>query len=108
MRVALNRLAAVAPAWLQTHLLPVWLERYAARADNDRLPRTEAERQRLAATIGAEGFALLQAVYAPEPPRRCGPSPRWRSCAASGSNHMMGRAIRGAGGTTGMCRRRRG
>ena len=68
MRFALNRLAAVAPAWLQTHLQPVWLERYGARVDNDRLPKTEAARQRLAGTIGANGFALLQAVYAPETP----------------------------------------
>jgi transposase len=68
MRFALNRLTAVAPVWLQTHLQPVWLERYGARVENDRLPRTEADRQRLAATIGADGFALLQAVYAPETP----------------------------------------
>jgi transposase len=27
LRFALHRLAAVAPAWLQTHLRPVWLER---------------------------------------------------------------------------------
>jgi hypothetical protein len=66
MRFALNRLASVAPTWLQTHLQPVWLERYGARVENYRLPKTEAERQRLAATIGADGFALLQAVYAPE------------------------------------------
>jgi transposase len=68
MRFALNRLAAVAPAWWHTHLQPGWLERYGARVENDRLPKTEAERQRLAATIGADGFALLQAVYAPETP----------------------------------------
>jgi hypothetical protein len=69
-------------------------------------PKTEAERQRLAATIGADGFALLQAVYAPETPpevrtepavdvlrriwvQQYGPDdpPRWRHdvCAASAS-----------------------
>jgi transposase len=68
MRFALNRLAAVAPAWLQPHLQPVWLARYGARVENYRLPKTEAARQRLAGTIGADGFALLQAVYAPETP----------------------------------------
>jgi transposase len=68
LRFALNRLAAVAPVWWQTHLQPAWLERDGARVDNDRLPRTEAERQRRAATIGADGFALLQAVFAPETP----------------------------------------
>jgi transposase len=30
MRFALNRLAVVAPTWLQTHLQPAWLERYGA------------------------------------------------------------------------------
>ena len=50
---------------LQTHLQPVWRERYGARIENCRLPKTEAERQRLAATIGADGFVLIQAVYAP-------------------------------------------
>jgi transposase len=64
----LNRLAAVAPTWLQTHLQLAWLERYGARVENYRLPKTEAARQRLAGTIGADGFALLQAVYAPETP----------------------------------------
>jgi transposase len=69
MRFALNRLAAVAPTWLQTHLQPAWLERSGARVENYRLPETEAACQRLAGIIGADGFALLQAVYAPETPR---------------------------------------
>jgi transposase len=75
LRFALNRLAAVAPAWLQTPRHRVWLERYGARAENSRLPRTDAERQRLAATIGADGFALLQAVYALETPLEVRPEP---------------------------------
>jgi transposase len=37
-------------------------------AQNLGLPRLDAARQRLAAMIGADGFALLQAVYAPETP----------------------------------------
>ena len=40
MRFALNRLAAVAPAWVQTQLQPGWLERYGARVENYRLPST--------------------------------------------------------------------
>jgi transposase len=68
MRFALNRLAAVAPTWLHTHLQPAWLERYGARVETYRLPKTEAARHQLAGLIGAEGFALLQAVYAPETP----------------------------------------
>ena len=68
MRVALNRLAVVAPAWLRAHMQPAWPERYEARVENDRLPKTDAERQRLAALIGADGFALLQTAYAPDAP----------------------------------------
>jgi transposase len=68
MRYALNRLAVAAPAWLQAHLHPAWGERYRHRVENYRLPKTDAERQQLAATIGADGFALLQAAYAPEAP----------------------------------------
>jgi transposase len=66
MRYALNRLAVVAPAWLRAHMPPAWLERYGSRVENYRFPKADTERQRLAATIGADGFALLQAAYAPD------------------------------------------
>jgi len=68
MRYALNRLAVAAPAWLQAHLHPAWGERYSHRVENYRLPKTDAERQQLAATIGADGFTLLRAAYTPEAP----------------------------------------
>ena len=68
MRYALNRLAVVAPAWLRAHMQPAWLERYGSRVENSRFPKADTERQRLAAPIGADGFALLQAVYAPDTP----------------------------------------
>jgi transposase len=68
MRYALNRLAVVAPAWLRAHLQPAWFERYSHRVENYRFPKADEERQRLAATIGADGFALLQAAYGPEAP----------------------------------------
>ncbi len=68
MRYALNRLAVAAPAWLQAHLHSAWGERYSHRVEHYRLPTTDAERQQLAATIGADGFVLLQAAYAPEAP----------------------------------------
>ena len=67
MRYALNRLAVVAPTWLRAHMQPAWLERYGNRVENYRFPKADAERQQLAATIGADGFALLQAAYAPRP-----------------------------------------
>ena len=68
MRYVLNRLAVAAPAWLQAHMQPAWGERYSHRVENDRFPKADADRQQLATTIGADGFALLQAAYAPDAP----------------------------------------
>ena len=68
MRYALNRLAVVDPAWLRTHMQPEWAERYGTRVENYRFPKADTERQRLAATIGADGFTLLLAAYAPDAP----------------------------------------
>jgi transposase len=73
MRYALNRLAVVAPAWLQAHIQPAWCERYSHRVENYRFPKADTDRQQLAAAIGADGFALLQAAYAPDAP----PEVRW-------------------------------
>jgi transposase len=63
MRYALNRLAVAAPAWLRAHLHPAWGERYRHRVENYRLPKTDAERQQFAATIGADGFAVLRHIW---------------------------------------------
>jgi transposase len=108
MRFALNRLAAVAPVWLQIHLQPVWLERYGARVENSRLPKTEAERQRLAATSGADGFALLQAVSAPETPPEVRTEPAVDVLRRIWVQQYYGPNDPPAGGTTGMCRRHLG
>jgi transposase len=68
MRHALNSLAVTAPDWLQPCIRPEWIERYDHQLDNYRLPKKETERAALAALIGADGFQLLEAVYAPEAP----------------------------------------
>jgi transposase len=68
LRYALNRLAVVAPDWLQPHSQPDWLHRYGHRAENYRLPKAETKRQELASLVGADGFALLQAAYADAAP----------------------------------------
>jgi transposase len=68
VRYALNRLAVVAPDWLQPHIQPGWLHRYGHRAENYRLPKAETKRQELASLVGADGFALLQAAYADTAP----------------------------------------
>jgi transposase len=68
MRYALNRLAVVDPAWLRVHMQPEWAERYGTRVENYRFPKANTERQHLAAVIGADGFTLLLAAYAPDAP----------------------------------------
>jgi transposase len=68
LRHALNQLAEVAPDWLRPRLPAAWIERYSARIDSFRLPKADTARQALAATIGADGFALLELIAAPDTP----------------------------------------
>lgn len=75
MRYALNRLAVVDPAWLRAHMQPEWAERYGTRVENYRFPKADTERQQLAATIGADGFTLLLAAYAPNTPSKVRSAP---------------------------------
>ena len=64
MRAALNSLAVLAPAWLQAWVPAEWYLRYADRVDNYHLPKSDTDRQELAATIGADGVLLLQTIDA--------------------------------------------
>jgi len=64
LRAALNALAVAAPDWLQALAPPAWFERYARRIEDYRLPRSNAEREALALQVGADGYALLDAVDA--------------------------------------------
>jgi transposase len=68
MRHALNTLAVVAPAWLGVRAQPEWADRYARRIEDDRLPAKQAAREALALAIGADGYALLAAVYDADAP----------------------------------------
>jgi transposase len=68
LRHALNTLAVVAPGWLLSQTQPEWAERYGRRFDDERLPKEEKARDALARTIGADGFRLLSAIYAPSAP----------------------------------------
>src|SRR5262245_5879006 len=63
MRHALNTLAVVAPDWLRSVSQPEWTERYARRAEDDRLPTKQAAREALALTIGNDGWHLLTTIY---------------------------------------------
>ena len=67
MRHALNTLAVVAPEWLRTISQPAWVKRYSRRAEDDR-QGTRSGHEALARTIGADGYALLAAAYAPTAP----------------------------------------
>jgi transposase len=68
LRHALNTLAVVASAWLRAVSDPEWQDRYARRAEDDRLPTTQAARAALALTIGHDGWRLLAAIDHPEAP----------------------------------------
>jgi transposase len=64
LRAALNSLAVVAPDWVQALAPAGWYERYGRRIENYALPKSDAERQALAALIGADGQTLLEAIEA--------------------------------------------
>jgi transposase len=68
LRHALNSLAVVAPGWLGAQVPTAWFDRYGARVEESRLPRGSAERQALAASIGADGHHLLALMAAPAAP----------------------------------------
>jgi transposase len=68
MRHVLNDLAVVAPDWLRAVSQPPWVERYTRRAEDDRLPTGKEAREARALSIGADGDALLAAIYAAAAP----------------------------------------
>jgi transposase len=70
VRACLEALAVVAPGWLaQAVDVAGWSKRYSARVDSWRLPASQAKRTELALAYGRDGFALLEAVYAPAAPQ---------------------------------------
>jgi transposase len=62
LRAALNTLAEVAPEWLRSFAPDEWYERYAHRIEEYRLPKAQAKRTAVVETIGADGYALLEAI----------------------------------------------
>lgn len=60
MRAALNEVAVFAPEWLAKAALPEWLTRYATRAEQSRMPRTDPAREDYARQVGEDGFYLLK------------------------------------------------
>ena len=68
LRHALEALAVAAPAWLRAQAPAAWYDRYGARIETGRRALSQAERDALAATIGADGLRLLRAVGDPAAP----------------------------------------
>jgi transposase len=68
LRQALNMLAVVAPEWLRAVSPPDGRGRYARRAEDDRLPTTQAARAALTRTIGHDGWRLLAAIAQADAP----------------------------------------
>ena len=64
LRHGLEVLAEAAPAWLVQQITEDWFDRYSHRFEQFRLPKGQEERQALAESIGADGYHLLEAVYA--------------------------------------------
>lgn len=68
MRAALNRLAELAPEWVQLRVPREWYQRYGDRFESYRLPKQEAEQLALALQIGRDGYRLLGWVWEAEAP----------------------------------------
>ena len=62
MRATLNALVDTAPDWLQSWMPVDWVERYARRSEESRLPNSKAGRDRHALIVGDNGSALLDAA----------------------------------------------
>jgi len=65
---ALNTLAVIAPSWLQVHVPAEWVDRYGHRLDSARLPSGKESRRAWVCQVGADGYRLLEAIYAPDAP----------------------------------------
>jgi len=67
-RAALNSLAVAAPEWLTGQMQVDWVDRYAHRVEDYRLPEGKQAREDYAVVIGKDGVSLLSAIYATEAP----------------------------------------
>jgi transposase len=68
LRHALDSLAVVAPDWFLVHTQPAWLDRYGNQVQSYRLPTGQEKRDALADQMGADGLALLTAIWEPAAP----------------------------------------
>jgi hypothetical protein len=69
VRAAVEAVVAAVPGWFAAAFdVPGWSGRYGPRIDSWRLPASQTKRDQLAADYGRDGFALIEAVYAPSAP----------------------------------------
>jgi transposase len=69
VRALVEALSSAAPHWLaQVIDVPGWSRRYGRRIDSWKLPTSATKRETLALDYARDGFALLEAVYAPGRP----------------------------------------
>ncbi|MFD0580178.1 transposase [Dactylosporangium darangshiense] len=76
MRAALEALAKLDEVWLAGVMAPQWAERYGRSVRHERQPSGAAAVRQYVEQVGADGIALLQAVYGPTAPAV------WRGVAA--------------------------
>ena len=68
LRATLNVLATVAPEWIRANVPSEWVDRYRHRAEENRLPARDIEREALAEVAGRDGYALLDVIWSSEAP----------------------------------------
>jgi hypothetical protein len=69
VRAALEALAAADPGWLAARIcVPDFARRYGTPMTSWRPPQSQARRKELAIAYARDGYALLEAVYAPSAP----------------------------------------
>jgi len=63
LRAALNQLSEADATWVRQWAPLEWYEHYGPRAESYRLPKEASKRDALAVQIGADGYALMDAIY---------------------------------------------
>jgi transposase len=63
LRAALNQLSEADATWVRRWVPLEWYESYGPRAESFRLPKDKSKRESLAVQIGADGYALMDAMY---------------------------------------------
>lgn len=66
LRATLNAIATVDPEWLQAFVPPAWYDRYSVRVEEAKLPQKPEEKATWIAAVAADGYALLNRIYASE------------------------------------------